>query len=227
MNEKQLIHLSRGGDKEAFAKLYGMYKDRLYRYAYYRLADACDAEDAVSETVLTAYREIGSLRKASNLNFPMQFVYWFIIGMFSWIYNRCFIGGLIRFYYNNSARKKIKKGQSFKEWLLYSRFKRIPKFVIVIYLIITFTHLAVWILFPVFRFIEPLKFLSSWIISGTTFIDCIFILHFLLCFGQKMAVSHMSDGLQNNITTRESTKIRKYIPFVMIMHFQIKIFFIK
>lgn len=65
MNEKQLIHLSRGGDKQAFAKLYSMYKDRLYRYAYYRLADACDAEDAVSETVLTAYKEIGSLRKAS------------------------------------------------------------------------------------------------------------------------------------------------------------------
>lgn len=128
---------------------------------------------------------IECLNIVSALNFPMQFVYWFIISMFSWIYNRCFIGGLIRFYYNNSARKKIKKGQSFIEWLLYSRFKRIPKFVIVIYLIITFTHLAVWILFPVFRFIEPLKFLSSWIISGTTFIDCIFYITISFMFWTK------------------------------------------
>ncbi len=65
MNEKQLIHSSGKGDKEAFAKLYGLYKDRLYRYAYYRLGNACDAEDAVCDTILLAFEEIGDLRKAS------------------------------------------------------------------------------------------------------------------------------------------------------------------
>ncbi len=44
MNEKQLIHSAGKGDKEAFAKLYGLYKDRLYRYAYYRLGNSCDAK---------------------------------------------------------------------------------------------------------------------------------------------------------------------------------------
>lgn len=83
------------------------------------------------------------LNFVSDLSFPLQFVYWFVISVFSWVYNRCFIGGLIRFYYNNSARKKLKKGHSFKEWLLYSRFKRLPRFVIVIYLIITLIHLIV------------------------------------------------------------------------------------
>ena len=65
MNEKQLIHSSRKGDSEAFAKLYGLYKDRLYRYAYYRLSNSRDAEDAVSDTVLIAFEEISGLRKAS------------------------------------------------------------------------------------------------------------------------------------------------------------------
>lgn len=65
MNEKQLIHSSRRGDSEAFAKLYGLYKDRLYRYAYYRLGNSCDAEDAVCDTVLSAFEEISNLRKAS------------------------------------------------------------------------------------------------------------------------------------------------------------------
>lgn len=65
MNEKQLIHSSRKGDKEAFAKLYSLYKDKLYRYAYYRLGNSCDAEDAVCDTVLMAFEEIRDLRKAS------------------------------------------------------------------------------------------------------------------------------------------------------------------
>ncbi len=65
MNEKQLIHSAGKGDKEAFAKLYGLYKDRLYRYAYYRLGNSCDAEDAVCDTVLMAFEEIRDLRKAS------------------------------------------------------------------------------------------------------------------------------------------------------------------
>ena len=46
---------------------------------------------------------------------------------------------------NLSARKKIEKGQSFKEWLLLSRWKHIlPKYVIVQYyvMLITFTLLG-------------------------------------------------------------------------------------
>lgn len=125
------------------------------------------------------------LNFVSDLSFPLQFVYWFVISVFSWVYNRCFIGGLIRFYYNNSARKKLKKGHSFKEWLLYSRFKRLPRFVIVIYLIITLIHLIVWILFLVFRFVEPLKNISSWSISATTYIDGVFYIIVTLLFWTK------------------------------------------
>lgn len=65
MGEKELIRLSKNGNKQAFAELYGLYKDRLYRYAYYRLGNTYDAQDAVCDTVLSAFEQISSLKKAS------------------------------------------------------------------------------------------------------------------------------------------------------------------
>ena len=56
--EIKLAEQARSGSKEAFCELYGMYKDRLYRYALYRLGDPDDAEDAVSECVLAAWQGI-------------------------------------------------------------------------------------------------------------------------------------------------------------------------
>ena len=61
MNEK-LINEAIAGSKEAFCSLYGEYKDRLYRYALYRLGDPTEAEDAVSDCVLAAWKSISSLR---------------------------------------------------------------------------------------------------------------------------------------------------------------------
>ena len=63
MNEK-LVNEAIAGSKEAFCSLYGQYKDKLYRYALYKLGDPTDAEDAVSECVLAAWKNIGSLRNA-------------------------------------------------------------------------------------------------------------------------------------------------------------------
>ncbi|MBR2779338.1 MAG: RNA polymerase sigma factor [Firmicutes bacterium] len=62
MEENKLIELAIAGDKDAFCGLYGQYKDRLYRYAYYRLKDSAAAEDAVSDCVLSAWKSIGRLR---------------------------------------------------------------------------------------------------------------------------------------------------------------------
>ena len=63
MDEK-LISEAIAGSKEAFCTLYGNYKDRLYRYALYRLGDPTEAEDAVSDCVLAAWQSIGSLRSS-------------------------------------------------------------------------------------------------------------------------------------------------------------------
>jgi RNA polymerase sigma-70 factor (ECF subfamily) len=64
MNDKELITRAKSGDREAFAALYGLYKDRLYRYAFYRLQNESDAEDAVQDAVVSAYIQIGALKKA-------------------------------------------------------------------------------------------------------------------------------------------------------------------
>ena len=63
MNEKELIALAKSGNKDAFAELYGLYKDRLYRYAFYRLQNESDAEDAVQDCIVPAYIQIGALKK--------------------------------------------------------------------------------------------------------------------------------------------------------------------
>lgn len=79
MEDKKLAAMAKSGDKDAFALLYNRYKDRLYRYAFYRLGNSDDAEDAVSECVLSAYSQI------SNLKNPEAFTAW----MFRILYCSC------------------------------------------------------------------------------------------------------------------------------------------
>ncbi|MBQ9531045.1 MAG: sigma-70 family RNA polymerase sigma factor [Eubacterium sp.] len=64
MDEKNLVLLAKAGDKDAFCSLYSIYKDRLYRYAFYKLQNEEDAKDAVSDCVLSAFVQIGALKKA-------------------------------------------------------------------------------------------------------------------------------------------------------------------
>ena len=62
MNERELIQRAKEKDRDAFCDLYDLYRIRLYRYAYYRLDSAEDAEDAVSDCILSAWKQIGELR---------------------------------------------------------------------------------------------------------------------------------------------------------------------
>lgn len=63
MNELELTKNAITGNREAFCDLYEMYRVRLYRYAYYRLSDRDDAEDAVSSCILSAWEQIRKLRE--------------------------------------------------------------------------------------------------------------------------------------------------------------------
>lgn len=64
MKEKELVKKAKQGDKDSFCELYGLYKDRLYRYAFYKLGDCEDAQDAVSDCVVSAFEQIKNLRNA-------------------------------------------------------------------------------------------------------------------------------------------------------------------
>ena len=62
MTEKETVKAAAAGSRDAFCELYDSYRPRLYRYAFYRLEDQADAEDAVSACVLSAWEQIGRLR---------------------------------------------------------------------------------------------------------------------------------------------------------------------
>lgn len=63
LEELRLIKMAKRGNIDAFGRLYeNVYKD-LYRFAFFMLKDAHDAEDVVSDTVTDAFEGIGRLRK--------------------------------------------------------------------------------------------------------------------------------------------------------------------
>ncbi len=58
-----LIERSRAGDKAAFAQLYEQVQEDLYKFALYTLGNREDAEDAVADTFVDAYKGIAGLRE--------------------------------------------------------------------------------------------------------------------------------------------------------------------
>lgn len=57
-----IINRARAGDKQAFAQLYTQQKDKLFRYAFFKLGNAQDAQDAVSGCIAEAYAGITQLK---------------------------------------------------------------------------------------------------------------------------------------------------------------------
>ena len=76
---KSLIKAAKKGNAEAFGELYSFYARELYRFALYTLKDTFDAEDAVQNAALSAFRKIGDLKKEES------FKSWF----FKILYNEC------------------------------------------------------------------------------------------------------------------------------------------
>lgn len=66
---------------------------------------------------------------------------------------RSHIGGILGYQLNRNAWKKRKKGETVKEWLLYSRFREeIPKAILILYFIILSIHpVAMLVCYIVYR----------------------------------------------------------------------------
>ncbi|WCK54804.1 RNA polymerase sigma factor SigW [Aneurinibacillus sp. Ricciae_BoGa-3] len=58
--EQRIILRTKKGDREAFAELVDLYKDRVYRIAYRMLGNKQEAEDVAQETFLKVYANIQS-----------------------------------------------------------------------------------------------------------------------------------------------------------------------
>lgn len=76
---KNLIKSAKKGSADAFGELYSVYSKELYRFALYTLHNTFDAEDAVQNAALSAFRKIGDLKKEES------FKSWF----FKILYNEC------------------------------------------------------------------------------------------------------------------------------------------
>lgn len=70
---------AQAGDVDAFCALYTAYQQKLFHYAYYKLGNVQDAEDVVQDCMLTAFEQLGMLKK------PEAFGSW----LFSILYHGC------------------------------------------------------------------------------------------------------------------------------------------
>lgn len=64
IDRQELVRQAKKGKPEAFAALYEEIYMDLYRFAYYTMKQPQDAEDAVSEAVMTAFEKMKTLKKA-------------------------------------------------------------------------------------------------------------------------------------------------------------------
>ena len=63
---KKYVIAAKRGDAEAFGELYALYKNEMFRYACIVVGNPVAAEDAVSEAVIEAFENIGSLRSPGS-----------------------------------------------------------------------------------------------------------------------------------------------------------------
>lgn len=75
------------------------------------------------------------------MSFKNQVIVILLCYLISLLFLRGFLYGIKRYQLNNSAYKKRKKGETFKEWLFYSRYKEeIPKILCVLYYTVLIIH---------------------------------------------------------------------------------------
>ncbi len=63
---KKYVIAAGRGDAEAFGELYALYKNEMFRYACIVVGNPVAAEDAVSEAVIEAFENIGTLRSPGS-----------------------------------------------------------------------------------------------------------------------------------------------------------------
>jgi RNA polymerase sigma-70 factor (ECF subfamily) len=63
-NEDRLVELAMTGDFDAFAALYSLHLNTIYRYIYYRTGDAQDAEDLTEQVFLKAWEALSHYKPA-------------------------------------------------------------------------------------------------------------------------------------------------------------------
>ena len=66
-SERELFEAARRGEDDAFGRLAGPYRGELYAHCYRMLGSAADAEDALQETLLRAWRGLPRFQGRSSV----------------------------------------------------------------------------------------------------------------------------------------------------------------
>ena len=64
--KEELVRKAKNGDTKAFSLLYAGVCKEMYKFALYMMKHTEDAEDAVSETVISAFENIAKLKNESS-----------------------------------------------------------------------------------------------------------------------------------------------------------------
>lgn len=67
--DTQLVRSAKEGNQESFARVYDLIAPELYKVALFTLQNAQDAEDAVSETFIEAFKGIKNLRDEASFKY--------------------------------------------------------------------------------------------------------------------------------------------------------------
>jgi len=112
-----------------------------------------------------------------------QIVFVVLCYLLAFFFIRWFLWGVKEYPLNNSARKKRKKGQTLKEWFLYSRYRNeIPKILLVLYFFIILIHPLVLLCCIAFYFIKPLDTYGTLVAKGIAYFDVLWLTAILLLF---------------------------------------------
>jgi RNA polymerase sigma-70 factor (ECF subfamily) len=68
VNELAQLEAARSGDEDAFARLVSRYRSGLHAHCYRMLGSAADADDALQDTLLRAWRSLGTFEGRSSLS---------------------------------------------------------------------------------------------------------------------------------------------------------------
>src|SRR6266508_4399660 len=66
-DEHELLEAARQGDEDAYGRLVGPYRAELHAHCYRMLGSVADAEDALQETLLRAWRGLARFEGRSSL----------------------------------------------------------------------------------------------------------------------------------------------------------------
>ena len=89
---EMLVNKARTGDKDALTELYGVFREKIYRYVFFKCGNHADAEDITNEVFLRMIQSIANFQ-------------WKGIGFSSWLFK--IASNLVIDYYRNKSRRNI------------------------------------------------------------------------------------------------------------------------